>query len=66
MIYLESFGSYKKKKVIETNPKEFTGKKNTYLYDDIFDDPKTGFRMGTCKNCKKVVDIIEHDPLECK
>ena len=54
MKHLKIFEDYKKDK------NEFKGKKNTYLYDNIHD--KGGDRYGTCKKCKKVVNIVSHDP----
>ena len=60
MKYLESFNLFKNK----TSEKEdFKGKTQTYLYKDIHD--KNGIRMGTCRECGKVVDITEHDPETC-
>ena len=53
MKHLQIFEDFKK-------DKEFRGKTNTYLYNDIHD--KNGERMGTCKKCGKVVNIISHDP----
>ena len=53
MKYLQIFEVFKKEQ-------EFKGKTNTYLYDNIHD--KNGERMGTCKKCGRVVNIISHDP----
>ena len=55
MKYLDFFEGFKKEK----KEKEFTGKKSTYLYDDIHDEK--GSRYGTCKKCGKVVNMVSHE-----
>lgn len=60
MKFLESFNRFKKK------PKEeFKGKKETYRFTDIHNDPTTGERMGRCRECGEVVDVSEHTEEEC-
>ena len=60
MKFLESFSRFKKKPA-----EEFKGKKETYRFTDIHDDPKSGVRMGTCRECGKTVDITEHSEEQC-
>ena len=57
MKYIKFFELFNKEK-----PKEFTGKKSTYRYDDIHDEK--GSRYGTCKYCGKVVNMVSHDQNE--
>ena len=60
MKFLESFNRFKKK------PKEeFKGKKETYRFTNIHNDPTTGERMGTCRECGKIVDITNHTDEKC-
>lgn len=55
MKYVESLNFFKKRK-----KEEFKGKKETYRFDNIYDDEK-GIRRGNCKGCGgKEVDITEH------
>lgn len=58
MKYIQLFELFgRKKKEEESN---FKGKKSTYLYDDI--QNKDGERVGTCKKCGKVVNMVSHEP----
>jgi len=60
MKFLESFSRFKRKPV-----EDFKGKKETYRFTDIHNEPKSGTRMGTCRECGKTVDIIEHTEEKC-
>lgn len=60
MKFLENFSRFKNKPV-----EDFKGKKETYRFTDIHNDPKTGIRMGKCRECGKIVDIVEHSDEEC-
>ena len=59
MKFLESFKTFFTGK----QPEEFKGKSQTYRFDDIHDDGAN--RMGTCKECGKVVDITTHSEEQC-
>lgn len=57
MKYIKLFELFGKRKKEES---VFKGKKSTYLYDDI--QTKDGERIGTCKKCKKPVNMVSHEP----